>query len=186
MALPFITNLQSSSAAWPVPKVVRASAVVMLFVPPAPGSRDDRLVFIRRSSDFGSHRGQIGFPGGRADPDDRSPIDTGLRELSEELGVAPHDVAVHGTLSAIPSLDGAPVITVVASTKIDPSAFVACPTEVAAILTAPWTAFAADKMHTFRFNLFGNWRSSHLFEAPGFTVWGLTAGIIARATLQSP
>jgi 8-oxo-dGTP pyrophosphatase MutT (NUDIX family) len=156
----------------------------MLFVPPVAGSDVARIVFIRRSSSVGSHRGQIGFPGGRADEGDESPADTALRELAEELGVPPSAVTTHGTLPPAAALDGAPVIPVVASAAVDPASFTPSEHEVAAVLVAPWTDFAVGRDQAFRFNLFGNWRTSHRYTATGFTVWGLTAGIIARAALS--
>jgi len=157
----------------------------MLFVPPELGSATARIVFIRRSSSVGSHRGQIGFPGGRADEGDESPADTALRELTEELGVPSVSVTTHGTLPPAAALDGSPVIPVVASTEVDPASFTPSEHEVAAVLLAPWTDFAVGRDQGFRFNLFGNWRTSHRYAATGFTVWGLTAGIIARAALTS-
>src|SRR5262245_7677551 len=67
------------------------SAVIV----PVHRSRDGELhiLMILRNSG-GVHGGQIGFPGGKHDPQDDTMLDTALRELREELGlvVAPEDV----------------------------------------------------------------------------------------------
>jgi 8-oxo-dGTP pyrophosphatase MutT (NUDIX family) len=45
-----------------------------------------------------SHSGQIAFPGGKADPEDRDAIATALREAEEEVGLEPEFVDVIGTM----------------------------------------------------------------------------------------
>src|SRR5215470_13415679 len=62
--------------------------------------RDDDLhiVYIRRSDDVASHRGQVAFPGGRMDPGDETILATALREAHEEVGIVPATVEVLGAL----------------------------------------------------------------------------------------
>ena len=51
--------------------------------------RDDNktgILFIHRS-EKGVHGGQLGFPGGRCEDYDTSPLETALRETREEIGV---------------------------------------------------------------------------------------------------
>jgi 8-oxo-dGTP pyrophosphatase MutT (NUDIX family) len=58
--------------------------------------RDDGelyLVLIRRS-EKGIHGGHLAFPGGKPDPEDRSMVDTALREAREEIGIAPETVEI--------------------------------------------------------------------------------------------
>lgn len=59
---------------------------------------DWHVLLTRRNSDLHEHSGQVAFPGGRADPEDATPIDTALRETYEEVGVKPIDVKVLGRL----------------------------------------------------------------------------------------
>jgi 8-oxo-dGTP pyrophosphatase MutT (NUDIX family) len=57
-----------------------------------------RLVFTKRSDRMLHHRGQISFPGGGYEPEDRSLLDTALRESDEEIGLDPLHVTVLGQL----------------------------------------------------------------------------------------
>jgi 8-oxo-dGTP pyrophosphatase MutT (NUDIX family) len=60
------------------------------------------VIFIERAGHLRRHAGQIGFPGGSADPiDGGSAVTTALREFQEELGVAPDRVRVVGQLDEV-------------------------------------------------------------------------------------
>lgn len=55
------------------------------------------VLFIRRSLRLRNHRGQIAFPGGMFDPEDRADaVACALREADEEIGLARDDVRVLG------------------------------------------------------------------------------------------
>ncbi len=57
------------------------------------------LLYIRRTSKLNDpHSGQVAFPGGVLDPDDKSLQATALREMHEEIGIAPADVRILGRL----------------------------------------------------------------------------------------
>jgi 8-oxo-dGTP pyrophosphatase MutT (NUDIX family) len=51
-----------------------------------------------RPTHMNSHSGQIAFPGGKADADDRDAVATALREAQEEVGLEPQFVDILGTL----------------------------------------------------------------------------------------
>ncbi|HEY0516012.1 MAG TPA: CoA pyrophosphatase [Solirubrobacteraceae bacterium] len=61
---------------------------------------DQRLVLTRRRSDLRRHAGEISFPGGRRDPEDRDLQDTALREAEEEIGLPRADVRIVAQLQA--------------------------------------------------------------------------------------
>ena len=54
-----------------------------------------------RSQHVGEHRGEIAFPGGKYEAGDEDMIACALREMWEEMGVAPEDVDVLGPLNAV-------------------------------------------------------------------------------------
>jgi 8-oxo-dGTP pyrophosphatase MutT (NUDIX family) len=83
------TNKQDLSKAKP-------SSVLALFFYQ---NKSIRLVFIQRPLYNGVHSGQIAFPGGGFEPDDKSAVDTALRETHEEIGIFPDQINVIGKLS---------------------------------------------------------------------------------------
>jgi len=54
------------------------------------------LLFTKRTDLVEHHKGQISFPGGRRDRQDKSLLITALRETEEEVGIATGDVQVVG------------------------------------------------------------------------------------------
>lgn len=166
---------------------LRGSAVCLLFIPPASGGSAARVLLTRRSMTVRSHRGQIGFAGGRAEEADTSPGATALRELHEELGIPPERVVVAGTLASVKALDSHPVVPVVCCAAIDLCELKPEPGEVAYAFAEPWTSFARGMSRPFRFNIFGTWRTSESFSAVDGreNVWGLTALILHTADLAS-
>ena len=62
------------------------------------------LLFTQRASHLNSHSGQVAFPGGKQDPQDRSALETVLRECEEEIGLAPEQVECLGQIDQIISL----------------------------------------------------------------------------------
>jgi len=76
----------------------RQSAVLVLFYPVG---EEIKLVFIKRPVDESVHSGQIAFPGGRVEPEDKDYVETALREANEEVNVNPSDVKIIGALSKL-------------------------------------------------------------------------------------
>lgn len=64
------------------------------------GPEGPTLLLIRRSMTT-NHPGQVGFPGGRPEPEDSGLRDTALREAREELGIDPADVTIVGALPVV-------------------------------------------------------------------------------------
>lgn len=164
----------------------RGSAVCLLFIPPIAPTHVARIVLTRRSTTVKTHRGQIGLAGGRAESDDPTPGATALRELHEELGIAPAHVIIVGTLPAIKALDAHPIIPVVCCADISLSAVIPAPAEVAYVFAEPWTSFVAARSLPFQFNVFGNWRRSERFQTGDGceSIWGLTALILYKANMR--
>ncbi|MFO7614557.1 MAG: CoA pyrophosphatase [Bacteroidales bacterium] len=74
----------------------KKAGVLILFFP---DNDDIKLVFIRRNEYKGVHSGQISFPGGRHEPEDRDLIETALRETEEEIGISRNNVNLIGLLT---------------------------------------------------------------------------------------
>lgn len=66
------------------------------------GEREEaHVVLTRRRSDLRRHAGEISFPGGRRDPQDRALEDTALREAEEEIGLERSQVTLLGALTPV-------------------------------------------------------------------------------------
>lgn len=59
------------------------------------------LLFIRRTQDGRIHGGQMGFPGGRAEPSDINLANTAIREAAEETGIKPSTITLLGKLTPL-------------------------------------------------------------------------------------
>jgi 8-oxo-dGTP pyrophosphatase MutT (NUDIX family) len=54
------------------------------------------ILFTKRTDNVEHHKGQISFPGGMRDLEDKHLLDTALRESWEEMGIQPKDVTILG------------------------------------------------------------------------------------------
>ena len=57
------------------------------------------VLLTKRTNNLNNHAGQISFPGGRVDDDDRDPRHTALRETEEEIGLNEQHIEVVGNLN---------------------------------------------------------------------------------------
>jgi 8-oxo-dGTP pyrophosphatase MutT (NUDIX family) len=117
----------------------KAAAVLMPLIRKQDGWH---FLFIRRTQhDKDRHSGQVAFPGGQVDPDDKNSYATALREAHEEIGLQSHAVDVLGSLNSYRTISNFQVTGVVAQIT---SAFRASPDprEVDRVFTIPlkWLA----------------------------------------------
>lgn len=142
------------------------------------------LLLTRRSLHLRHHAGQICFPGGRQDADDRDLIQTALRETREELDIAPEQVRVLGTLPGhhtVSRYHVTPVLgLVVPEVIIRPY-----PDEVAEAFELPLSPLLEP--HNFRLQRIQ--RHGRAFEVCGIElqgrlIWGATARILLQLARQ--
>jgi 8-oxo-dGTP pyrophosphatase MutT (NUDIX family) len=89
-------------------------AAVMALVGEAPRAADHTLLLIERAPGLPSHGGQLAFPGGKVEPDDRDLLDTALREAAEEVGLEREGIDVLGRLHSVPTPTGFMIVPFVA------------------------------------------------------------------------
>jgi len=98
---------------------------------------DHHLVFTKRTETVNYHKGQFSFPGGRPHPEDRSLLDTALRETWEEIGLPPKDADVLGELDDIATYTTGFIISPFVAMIPFPHEFTANPAEVDEIIEVP-------------------------------------------------
>jgi coenzyme A diphosphatase NUDT7 len=158
------------------------------------------ILFEVRSHNLRRQPGEICFPGGRIDPQDKSEKDAALRETKEELGVSHEDISNVFPLDYLVSPFGMIVYTYVgfinSHESIKPN-----PSEVGDIFSAPLSYFLETKPQVyhvnfniepeenFPFDLIPggqnyNWRARDMDEYfyiyEGKVIWGLTAKILSH------
>jgi 8-oxo-dGTP pyrophosphatase MutT (NUDIX family) len=97
---PLLPVEEGFSESW-MPAAPRSAAVLIPFLRIADAWH---ILFTRRTEMVADHKGQVAFPGGRADTGDPSPEYTALREANEEIGVNPGDVSILGRLQELPTI----------------------------------------------------------------------------------
>jgi 8-oxo-dGTP pyrophosphatase MutT (NUDIX family) len=132
------------------------------------------LLYTRRGTKVETHKGQVSFPGGACDPGEKTPEQTALREVNEEIGIRPQDVRILGRLTAmitITSFRVTPVVGVIPW----PYAFRVESAEVARVFTLP-LAWLADKSNRWEIPLPGRDFGLIVYHPyDGELLWGATA-----------
>ncbi len=177
-----------------VPESVEAAVLAPLFA----RDGETHVVLTKRRENLSSHRGEVSFPGGKADPDDIDLVATALREAHEEIGLPPDAVEVVGRLDELATFASRFRVTPFVGILHEPPTLVASPGEVARILEVPLSELLRDDV--FREE---RWdlalpqpdgttledRSVYFYELSDETVWGATAriltGLLAHLTGSS-
>jgi len=135
------------------------------------------LLLQERAGGLRDHAGQVGFPGGGAEPTDDDPVQTALREAAEETGLDPAGVV---PLAVLPELFIPPSgfrVTPVLAHWSDPVAVAPVdPAETASVLRVP-VADLADPVNRFQLRAPSGWVGP-AFEVAGMVVWGFTGALV--------
>ncbi|HEX7382380.1 MAG TPA: CoA pyrophosphatase [Nevskiaceae bacterium] len=155
----------------------RRSAAVLIAVRDLP---EPSVVFTLRCAALTQHAGQVSFPGGRAEPDDRSALATALRESHEEIALDRTEVTPLGYLDMLDTVSDFCVTPVVA--RLAPEArLVAAPEEVDRIFEVP-LAFLLDpanlRVREIKFR--GQWRQTYEYVKVSPRIWGVTADMLVN------
>lgn len=144
------------------------------------------ILFTQRTDHLQHHAGQISFPGGAREVDDRDLAETALRETQEEIGLARETITLLGSLTPVISVSGFLVTPFVGLVK-PPLKLILNPQEVAAIFTAPLN-FVLDpnnhKQELYRWNNAD--RPVDVIQYEEHRIWGLTARILVEMTKKIP
>lgn len=163
----------------------REGAVLVLLYPQAAVWHTALIV---RPTYDGVHSGQVAFPGGKRDPDDRDLVFTALREAEEEVGVVPASVELLGQLSEVYIPPSNFLVRPYVGVASERPLFRLDPREVDALLEVPVSHFLSDAAvgkYPIRLST-GLQMKVDAFDVNGHLVWGATAMMLAelRAVLN--
>ncbi|RAL20791.1 CoA pyrophosphatase [Lujinxingia litoralis] len=137
------------------------------------------LVFTERPSTMREHSGEVAFPGGRRDPEDRRLRDTALREAHEEIGLMPEDVRLYGSLVRMPTISGYEVTTFVGEFahpyELNPN-----PGEIEEMFLVPLAHLADPACQRVEQRSWdGVAYDLHFYDVAGHTIWGATGYMVS-------
>jgi 8-oxo-dGTP pyrophosphatase MutT (NUDIX family) len=139
------------------------------------------IVFIKRTETVKDHKGQISFPGGMRDADDRTLLHTAVRESREEIGLRQKDIEVIGELDDELTTTSNYIVTPFVAMIPWPYRFRKNEDEVAEIMQAPIAALLEkDKQSEGNEILNGQPIASYTYNYEGKVIWGATARILKK------
>jgi 8-oxo-dGTP pyrophosphatase MutT (NUDIX family) len=155
-------------------KVTRAAVLIPLVL-----QADGLSVLLtQRTNHLRDHAGQISFPGGRMDDEDKDAIDTALRESEEEIGLHRDNVEIIGHLPDYLTVSGYSVTPIIGLVK--PQAeYVLDAFEVADVFEVPLRFLMNPENHQVR--VWESEQGSRRFYAMPYEnrfIWGATAGML--------
>lgn len=149
-----------------------------VLVPVVAHEPEATVLLTLRTAHLSAHSGQIAFPGGKVEPDDTTPVETALREASEEIGLSRDLVTPLGLLDLHNTGTGFRIIPVLA--LVDPS-FTPKPDpdEVADVFEVPLSFLMEEENHMRHLREWADRRV--LFYAMEYEqrfIWGATAAML--------
>jgi len=139
------------------------------------------ILFIKRTEMVTEHKGQISFPGGTCEKDDRTLLDTALRECHEEIGLRTEDVEVLGELDDEITTTSNYIVSPFVAVIPWPYRFQMNECEVDEIIEIPVQALLDEScIKPDTEILDGKVVDSYAYHYQGRVIWGATARIVNR------
>lgn len=138
------------------------------------------MLFTRRTDTVENHKGQVAFPGGAVEPQDRTLEDAALREAWEEIGLPPASVRLLGRLPLLSTITGY-CVTPVVGEIVQRVVYQPAPAEVSRVFQVPLDWLADPQNWEWRWFTRPNGLASWvIFYQPydGEVIWGVTASIV--------
>ncbi|MEO9470375.1 CoA pyrophosphatase [Parasphingorhabdus sp.] len=153
------------------------NAAVLIAITDRP---DPGVIFVQRPDHMRNHPGQVAFPGGKIDPEDKNAVHAALREAQEEVSLDPAHVDIIGETDRYHSGSGYNIQPVLGVIPPDLS-LVPCPEEVEDWFEAPLEFILDPKNQAAHV---GEWRGVrreyYQINWQGRRIWGITAGILVN------
>jgi 8-oxo-dGTP pyrophosphatase MutT (NUDIX family) len=141
---------------------------------------DCHLLFTKRSEEVKYHKGEISFPGGVVDEEDRELIHTALREAHEEIGLNESDVQIIGLLDDIVTITEF-IVTPIVGLFPYPYPFKVSEVEIAELIEVP-LAFLIEEDCLSEREIFRGGQREIVFayQYGEHIIWGATARILKQ------
>ena len=138
-------------------------------------SKDPELIYTLRSNKVGSHGGEVSFPGGMYEKEDKDLKNTALRESEEETGLDKTKVNILGPIDTVVSrfnVSVTPYVGIVPSNiELNDNS-----DEIEAYFRVPLSFLLKDKRHrNDEINRNGDKFFMPAYEYDSYIIWGLTA-----------
>jgi 8-oxo-dGTP pyrophosphatase MutT (NUDIX family) len=138
------------------------------------------LLFTKRSEEVKYHKGEISFPGGVVDEDDRELIHTALREAHEEIGLKESDVQIIGVLDDIVTITEF-IVTPIVGLFTYPYPFKVSEVEIAALIEVPLESLLDENSFSEK-EIFRGGQNEivYAYQYGEHIIWGATARILKQ------
>jgi 8-oxo-dGTP pyrophosphatase MutT (NUDIX family) len=158
------------------PPFSHAAVLVPLFQK----DRDCHLLFTKRSEEVKYHKGEISFPGGVVDEEDKELINTALREAYEEIGLKESDVQIIGVLDDIVTITEF-IVTPIVGLFPYPYPFKVSVAEIAELFEVP-LSFLLDENCFSEREIFRGGQNEvvYSYQYEKHVIWGATARILKQ------
>ena len=145
---------------------------------------EPEMVFTRRAEHLPQHPGQVSFPGGAAEQQDGSAVQTALREAYEEIGLPPEATKPIGFLDRMDTISDYRVLPVVALVT-PPVHWVLDSREVAEVFSVPLcVVLDKDLYERHLIERDGSERTIWSLSWNDYNIWGVTASILMNLILR--
>jgi len=138
------------------------------------------VLFTKRTNRVEAHKGQISFPGGAVDEEDRSFVETALREAHEEIGLRPDEVTILGQTDDTRTVASNFIIHPFVGLVPYPYPFRINAGEVKKLIEVPLKVFLSDELQsrTMPVEYEGRTYEGVAYPYDGDVIWGATARIM--------
>ena len=137
-----------------IPKSARTSKSAAVLIILKDLEKEPSLILTKRAANLRHHAGQVAFPGGMWESDDKSLTETALREASEEIGLSRESVEIIAMLPPASPWRRDIDVTPFVSTAVGDLDLMANPDEIESIFDVPLKAFL--DMDSYDFIEFGS------------------------------
>lgn len=138
----------------------------------------DWLLFTRRPETMRQHKGQIAFPGGKFDAEDKMLYQTALRESHEEIGLHPQDVTLIGSLPPFDTISSYYLYPFVGRFNW-PYELALNPAEISEVIRVPIRHLMNPEFYRSKpVPHEGQSYRIHYYDYQAHTIWGITGYIV--------